>query len=57
MAFSGNATAAANGEWTISLTADQTNKLAAGSNRLEAIVVSKVVAKPSFESLSFVTLK
>jgi len=45
------------GEWVASLTADQTSKLAAGSNRIEVIVVSKRVVMPVFESMSFVTVK
>jgi peptide/nickel transport system substrate-binding protein len=57
LALTANAKAVKDGEWTASLTADQTNKLAAGSNRLEVIVVSNLVAKPTFESMSFVTIK
>ncbi len=57
LALTANAKATKDGEWAASLTADQTNKLAAGSNRIEVIVVSKLVAKPTFESMSFVTIK
>ncbi len=57
LALTANAKAAKDGEWVASLTADQTNKLAAGSNRLEVVAVSKLVAKPTFESMSFVTIK
>ena len=57
LAFTGNAKAVKDGEWVAELTADQTNKLAAGSNRLEVVVVSKLVAKPTFASASFVTVK
>ncbi|MBM3128863.1 MAG: ABC transporter substrate-binding protein [Chloroflexi bacterium] len=57
LALTANAKTVKDGEWLAELTADQTNKLAAGSNRLEVIVVSKLVAKPTFESLSFVTIK
>jgi peptide/nickel transport system substrate-binding protein len=52
-----DATAVKDGEWSISLTADQTNKLAPGSNRLEVVVVSKLVAIPTAESFSFVTVR
>lgn len=57
LAFSADAKAVKDGQWTADLTADQSNKLAAGSNRLEVIVVSKLVAIPAAESLSFVTVK
>jgi peptide/nickel transport system substrate-binding protein len=57
LALTANAKATKDGEWLAELTADQTNKLAAGSNRLEVIAVSKTVAKPTFESMSFVTIK
>ncbi|MBI5653370.1 MAG: hypothetical protein HZC40_23430 [Chloroflexi bacterium] len=57
LALSGNATTVKDGEWAVKLTADQTNKLAAGSNRLEAIAVSKLVAIPGSESVQFVTIK
>lgn len=43
------------GQFTITLTAEQTGALAEGSNRLEVIVVSKRVAMPTFASLEFVT--
>jgi len=57
LALTANAKAVKDGEWLAELTADQTSKLAAGSNRLEVVVVSKLVAKPTFESMSFVTVK
>lgn len=57
LALSADAKAVKDGQWTASLTADQTNKLATGSNRLEVIVVSKLVAIPASESLQFVTIK
>lgn len=57
LALSGNATPVKDGEWAVKLTADQTNKLATGSNRLEAVAVSKLVAIPGSESVQFVTLK
>ncbi len=57
LALSGEAKSVKDGEWTVALTADQTGKLAAGSNRLEVIAVSKSVAIPASESAQFVTLK
>ncbi|MBI3915336.1 MAG: ABC transporter substrate-binding protein [Chloroflexi bacterium] len=55
--LSGDAKAVKDGEWAVSLTAAQTNALAAGSNRLEVVAVSKLVAIPTSESFTFVTLK
>lgn len=55
IAHVGEATAVADGEWQITLTPEITGDLAAGSNRLEVIVVSRRVAMPSAESLLFVT--
>jgi len=43
------------GEWRVALTPEQTGKLEVGSNRIEAIVVSKTVSIPSFGSAAFVT--
>jgi hypothetical protein len=57
IALTAPAKAVKDGEWTASLTADQTSKLATGSNRVEVVVVSKLVAMPVFESLTFVTIK
>lgn len=57
LALSADAKAVKDGEFTADLTADQTSKLAAGSNRLQVIAVSKVVAIPASESFTFVTLK
>jgi peptide/nickel transport system substrate-binding protein len=57
MALSADAKAVKDGEWTAALTPEQTNKLATGSNRLEVVVVSKLVAVPASESLQFVTIK
>jgi hypothetical protein len=42
--------------WKIVLAPDLTRKLVPGSNRLEVIVVSKVVSLPSFATVSFTTL-
>ncbi len=57
LALSADAKAVKDGQWTATLTADQTSKLATGSNRLEVIVVSKLIAIPGTESFQFVTVK
>ncbi|HEY2988485.1 MAG TPA: ABC transporter substrate-binding protein [Candidatus Binatia bacterium] len=44
------------GRWRIALSANQTARLAAGSNRLEVAVTPRVVAMPSFKTFWFVTL-
>jgi peptide/nickel transport system substrate-binding protein len=51
----GQAEAVEDGYWTVTLSADSTSALEAGSNKLEIVVVSKRVALPSAESLQFVT--
>lgn len=51
----GEAEAVGDGRWRISLSAEETAKLTAGSNRLEVIVAPRRVSIPSFESLTFVT--
>jgi peptide/nickel transport system substrate-binding protein len=51
----GEATGGANGVWEITLGGDVTGQLEAGSNRLEAVVVSNRVALPAFEAMQFVT--
>lgn len=56
VAHVGEATLVEDGYFEIALDADVTGDLEAGSNRLEAIVVSKLVAVPSFDSLTFVTV-
>ena len=55
LASSGVAEAAEDGLWTVTLPSDLTSGLAAGSNRLEIVVVSKLVALPSLGSFQFVT--
>jgi len=55
IAIEGVAEGGEGGLWTITLTPEQTEQLAEGSNRLEVIVVSKRVAFPSFATLEFVT--
>lgn len=57
IALAAEAKATKDGEWAIALTPEQTNKLAAGSNRLEVVVASKLVAIPVPESFSFVTIR
>jgi peptide/nickel transport system substrate-binding protein len=52
---SGVATAAEDGHFTITLVADVTSKLEAGSNKIEVAVTSKVVSIPSFATYEFVT--
>jgi peptide/nickel transport system substrate-binding protein len=47
---------AAGGTWRAVLPAATTGRLAPGSNRLEVIVVSRVVAVPTFASFTFSTL-
>jgi peptide/nickel transport system substrate-binding protein len=55
LAESGTAEAVDAGLWQVTLSAETTGALEAGSNRLEVIVVSKLVALPSFTDLQFVT--
>jgi peptide/nickel transport system substrate-binding protein len=49
------ATAVADGEYTITLPKDTTAKLEAGSNKIEVVVVPTVVSVPTFTSIVFVT--
>ncbi len=53
----GMAELASDGQYTIKLPADVTSKLAEGSNKLEVVVVSKLVSIPTFASFQFVTAK
>ncbi len=53
----GAAEAVEDGLWTVTLSAETTGQLEVGSNRLEVVVVSKLVALPSFADLSFVTVQ
>ena len=52
---SGDATVVEDGTWQVELTEETTAALGEGSNRLEVIVVSKLVALPSLATYSFVT--
>jgi peptide/nickel transport system substrate-binding protein len=55
VAHVGQAEAVEDGLFEITLDGEITGKLTAGSNRLEVVVVSKLVAVPSTDSLTFVT--
>jgi peptide/nickel transport system substrate-binding protein len=52
---SGPATAAEEGHYTVTLGADVTGKLAAGSNKLEVVVSSSVVSIPGISDYEFVS--
>ncbi|MFU8770989.1 MAG: ABC transporter substrate-binding protein [Anaerolineales bacterium] len=55
LAASGDAEAIEDGYFEVVLPADLTADLEAGSNLLEVVVISKMVAVPSADSMSFVT--
>jgi peptide/nickel transport system substrate-binding protein len=55
LAVSGDAEMVEEGYYTVTLDADTTSGMDAGSNKLEVVVVSKVVSIPTFESFEFVT--
>ncbi len=55
LAQTGLAEAVEDGHWQVKLSGETTGKLAAGSNRLEIVTVSKRVALPTFSELLFVT--
>jgi peptide/nickel transport system substrate-binding protein len=55
LASSGDATAIEDGYFEVTLPADVTAELEAGSNLLEIVVISRLVAVPSTDSMSFVT--
>jgi len=55
VAYVGEATAVDDGYFELVLDADVTGDLVAGSNRLEVVVVSRLVAVPSTDALTFVT--
>ena len=54
VALTGNATAVRDGAWRVSLTAAQTGRLPVGAARLEAIAVSRLVARPGIGSIDVV---
>jgi peptide/nickel transport system substrate-binding protein len=45
------------GVWRIVLNPEQTTRLPLGSNRIEVVVTSRVVALPSFKTFRFVTVR
>jgi peptide/nickel transport system substrate-binding protein len=51
----GDATAAEEGHYTVTLSKDVTSKLAAGSNKLEVVFTSKAVSIPTITDYEFVT--
>lgn len=53
----GAAEALEDGHYQVTLTADVTSKLEAGSTKIEVVVVPSVVSVPSFASFEFVTTK
>jgi peptide/nickel transport system substrate-binding protein len=55
LAAQGAAEAVADGQYKVTLSADQTGKLPSGANKIEVVVVSKLVAIPASGSLEFVT--
>jgi peptide/nickel transport system substrate-binding protein len=55
LAAQGDAVMVEEGVYTVTLTAGVTGALTEGSNRLEIVVVSSLVALPTFESIEFVT--
>ncbi len=52
-----NAQAVRDGVWRIMLSPEQTARLPLGSNRIEVVVTSRVVALPSFKTFRFVTVQ
>jgi peptide/nickel transport system substrate-binding protein len=55
LALTGSAELVADGQYQVMLSADDTAKLAAGSDKLEVAVVPNVVSVPSFASIEFIT--
>jgi peptide/nickel transport system substrate-binding protein len=55
LVLQGDAEAAGEGQYTVTLSGDQTSQLQAGANRLDVVVVSRVVAIPATGSFEFVT--
>jgi len=54
LAYKGEAEMYVEGEWVVNLPASVVQELPSGSTRLEVVVSSKVVATPSFASITFV---
>jgi len=57
VALQGEATAVADGEWQVVLTAEETAALPVGANSLEVVVVSNLVAVPTSGAFEFVTIE
>ncbi|MFN4218294.1 MAG: ABC transporter substrate-binding protein [Candidatus Bipolaricaulia bacterium] len=57
LALVGEAQAVRDGLWRVALSPEQTAQLAAGANRLEVIVVSKLVSIPATDETTFVTVQ
>jgi len=57
VAVVGEAVAVADGQWQITLTAEETGALSVGANSLEVVVVSKLVAVPTAGSFDFVSIE
>jgi peptide/nickel transport system substrate-binding protein len=55
LAATGMAEAVADGQYKVTLSAEVTAKLVAGSNKLEVAILSKLVSVPSFATFEFVT--
>jgi len=55
VADTGVAEFVADGQYTVTLSADTTSKLEAGSNKLQVVVISKLVSTPTFAPFEFVT--
>ncbi len=51
--LSGQAKAVADGQYSVTLAADQLAKLPAGAAKIEFVIVSKLVAIPTFAGLEF----
>jgi peptide/nickel transport system substrate-binding protein len=56
LAATGEATPSADGQYTVTLTAEQTTALGAGSNKLEVAVSPLLVSVPALGSFEFVTV-
>lgn len=56
LVLSGVAEAVTDGQYSVTLTADQLAKLSTGAAKIEFVIVSKLVAIPTFASLEFVVV-
>ncbi len=57
LVLSGQAEAVADGQYSVTLTTDQLAKLSPGAAKIEFVIVSKLVAIPTFGSFEFVVTK